>query len=94
MLNLVPQDKYPSKIHVGSEVYTIKFVRGLKCYGVTDSGDKTIKIKKGLSPRETMKTLIHELLHAVDFEHDIGIKHKKVYALEEALFGLIYDNFL
>ena len=92
-MKLIPQNKYPKKIHVGCEVYKILFVK-MKDYGETDSGTRTIKIKKGLSPRETLRTFIHEMIHCAEFEFDIPLKHKVVYKLEEALFNMLFDNFL
>lgn len=88
------QHTYPDTIYFKKESYRLIFVRGLDCYGETDSGEKTIKIKKGLSPRETFSTLIHELLHVIEFEAPVRIKHRTVYKLEKALFNLLVDNFL
>lgn len=88
------QEHYPKKIHFRRECYRLIFVKNLDCYGVTDAGSKTIKIKKDLSPMQTFKTVLHELLHVVEFEEPMKIKHKMIYKLEEALFDLIMENFL
>lgn len=94
ILKLPIQSKYPKVIHFGTEVYRIKFKKGLDCYGQTDPSKKTITIKHGLSPRMLLTTFVHELLHLCEFEHPVKIKHKTVYKLEQAIMELLLDNFL
>lgn len=88
--------KYPKKLYIGHEVYKIKFVTKFKDkhqIGECDSEKKLIQVLKGMSSRSTITTLIHETLHALEFELDIDIKHKTIYKLESALFELYEDNF-
>jgi ssRNA-specific RNase YbeY (16S rRNA maturation enzyme) len=63
-------------------------------YGETDPETKIIKIKKSLGRVPLFLTVIHELLHVVEFEHNIKMKHKVVYQLEKAIFEILLDNFL
>jgi hypothetical protein len=93
MIKLPNQSNYPKFIYFGPERYKVKFVK-MDDYGETDPVMKEIRIKKDISPRETMSTFIHELLHVVEFEADIPIKHKTIHRLEKALFELLVDNFL
>lgn len=88
------QSAYPKAIHFAPYVYRIIFVKNLDCYGETDPVKKTIKIKKGLSPRMTLTTFIHELLHVIEFDQPVKLKHKTVYKLEQAIVELLLDNFL
>lgn len=88
------QRAYPKSISFGLETYTIKFSRRLKHYGETDPETKTITIRSGLSPRLTLTTFIHELIHVIEFEHPLKISHKMVYELEKAIVELLLDNFL
>lgn len=88
------QSQYPKTVQFGIEVYKLKFKKGLDCYGYTDSGTKTITIKDGLSPRMTLATYVHELLHVIEFEHPLKLKHKTIYKLEAAIVELLLDNFL
>lgn len=91
-LSLPQQKDYPKEIYCTNEVYRLLFVKDLPGYGVTDWAKKTIKIKKGISPRETFKTFVHEVLHVIEFEYGIKIKHKTIYALEPAIVEVILDN--
>ena len=93
-MTLPKPNSYPTKIYVSGEVYKIQFVKGMHDLGETDSEKRTIKIKYGMSPRETLYTLVHELIHAMEFEHGIPIKHKDVHRWEKAVSELIIDNFL
>ena len=83
---------YPKVIYVRGDAYKLSFVKRLDCHGITDSGRKTIKIRAGMSAHETFRTVIHEVLHAIEFTHPVRMKHETVYKLEQALFELILDN--
>ncbi len=88
------QKSYPKKIHFGSEVYLIKFKKGLSCYGMTDSEKKVITIKDGLGAYQLFTTLIHEIIHVIEFETPIKIRHKTVYKLEKGIVEILLENFL
>jgi len=60
--------------------------------GLCDDGAKIIWIRSDQSPKGLFKTLIHELLHAVEAEYGLRIKHEMIYSLETALADLILDN--
>ena len=85
---------YPKKIYFQGECYKVQFKKRLGCYGETNAKRKTIHIHSGMSPRETLATFIHELLHVVEFEGPVKLKHKTVYKLERAIMELLLDNFL
>ncbi len=91
------RSQYPKTLHIGNEVYTVKFVRKLSkdTVGECDPCDKEIRILCGQGPEDTLKTFIHEVCHAViQFEHDIEVSHKLIYALETPIFRFLRDNFL
>lgn len=54
--------------------------------------DRKILIRKDLSPRLTRQILLHELIHAIEFEFDIPIPHKIVYGLSVAMEKLFRLN--
>lgn len=95
MKDTLPKNSaYPTKIYFADECYRIKFKENFYCYGETDGNKKTITIKSGMSRRATMATVIHELLHVIEFEVPLNIKHKTIYKLEQAIVELILDNFV
>lgn len=93
-----PKEKsYPKRIYFSNECYQIKFVKRFpnpRTCAETCWAKKIIKIKSGMSPRETFSAIIHELLHVIEFEGPVKLKHKVVYKLEKFIFELLVDNFL
>lgn len=94
MRKLPVQSEYPKKVYITNEAYKVVFSKTMKDFGETDPNKRIIRIRAGMSKRETFTTFIHEMLHALHFEHDFKLKHKQVYWLEKAIFELLVDNFL
>lgn len=93
-IKLPKQSRYPKKLYFRDECYRVLFKKNFKCYGETDFEKKTITIKHGLPPRALLSTFIHEVLHALECEHSIDLKHSTVYALELGILEMLMDNFL
>lgn len=95
---MLKRKDYPKELHIGTEVYKVKFVRKFSekdIMGECDPSDKEIRILCGMSREDTLKTFIHEVCHAVlEFEGDLEIKHKLIYAIETPVFMFLRDNFL
>jgi hypothetical protein len=99
-MKLPPMKKYPTDLHIGDETYTVKFVtkfpgckRDEGVCGLTDSSTHTIYIMKGMSKAQTFRTLVHEVLHGIEFEYDLKIRHSLVYQLEKAIGDFLLMNF-
>jgi hypothetical protein len=45
-----------------------------------------------MSKDDTLKTLLHEVVHCFEYEYEIRISHRGVYQFEEALFDFICAN--
>lgn len=95
------QKDYPKEIVVGDSIYRVRFVRKIceakegsdsETLGLCCPGDKEILIKQGLDPMERLSTLIHEILHCLEFEYEIEIPHKLIYQLERPITQLLMDN--
>ena len=89
---------YKSEFHVGEETYTLKFVKKIPGgnaadIGLCDPEERTIYVKKGLSKALMFRTVVHELLHSIEFEYEIKIKHETIYQLEKALVDTLLMNF-
>lgn len=94
-MKLPSPSRYPKRIYFHGEEYRVKFVKRFKDkdqVGEYDSSRQLIRIKKGLTPEETLMTFIHELLHLVELEGPVKIRHKQVYALSEALTQVFVEN--
>ena len=53
---------------------------------------RQIAIKNNLSNKELIKSFLHELLHAIEFEHDLKISHSLVHELEEPIYKVLILN--
>lgn len=94
---------YPPRLRIGDREYRLRFVRSIRgcrkgdvkgsTLGLYDPNRVEILVKRGLSADETLKTIIHEALHAIEDEYDIPLPHESVYKLEEALFDFFAANF-
>lgn len=88
---------YPKTVHIKDAEYQIKFVRKVRGEGGTlgecDTSEHRIRIKLGQSSTETFNTFVHEILHAIETEYSIQLKHSDVYKLERALSDFLMTNF-
>jgi len=86
----------PKTVLVNGNIWEIRYCRSIEnepdAVGLCDSHDKEILIVTSICQDEKARTLIHELIHAIEFEYDIQIPHNLVYKLEEPIYRLICDN--
>lgn len=92
------KDRLPKSFQVGDAIYLVEFVDSFPedptQTGLCDSDPPVISIKNGLTDRETVATLVHELCHCFTFEHGLTLKHKLIEKLEHPLAAFIMKNFL
>jgi hypothetical protein len=91
--------KLPREVWVGETVWTIRRVRKVpdnpeNTIGLADPSDQVIYVKSGQGFRQTLATLIHELIHACEFTYEYDIPHKLIDKLDEHLADILIDNFL
>lgn len=89
---------FPTELHVGEETYTVKYTKDIPgCVpddcGLTDPETHTIWIRAGMTKAMTFRTLVHECLHAIEFEYELKVKHSLVYQLERAISDFFLMNF-
>jgi len=60
--------------------------------GETRFDPKQIVIKTNESPKETVHTYVHEILHAISAEYDVNLTEAQVRKLEKALYYIIKDG--
>ena len=84
-----------SKIRINSRVtYEVVYSTDLGpgILGECRFSDKQIVVRLDQSKDELMKTLIHEVMHAVAETNKIDLKHRDIYKLEKAFLNLIRLN--
>ena len=87
--------RIPSKVLIGNTIYEVLFIDEFKSpsiLGETRLEDKQIVLKNGQTPKELVKTYIHECLHAVSEEFDVNLTEQQVLKLEEALSCILKDG--
>lgn len=55
-------------------------------------GLRHIFLNEKLTNKESDMTLLHEIVHALDFEYKIGLTEKQVLKLESALYYFLTKN--
>ena len=92
---------YPREIHFRDLVYNLRFVSkkemkkvaGGECLGLYDQAVETIYLLRGQTPRDTLETCVHELLHLLEIEGEIpALTHPVINKLEVAITDLLIDN--
>ena len=58
-------------------------------FPVDDRAIRQIVIKKGMSPKDTVLTYLHELTHVLAFEVDITLTEAQVQAVESKFYFLL-----
>lgn len=61
-------------------------------YGECDDQACTIRIATDAHPDQELDTLVHELIHAVDFAMRLNLSERQVHALGAGLSGVLCDN--
>lgn len=82
--------RIPTKLKIGGLTWTIEIVEKIDnrdALGITDPEDLTIKIQKA-NVSVMQQTLIHEILHAINYQKD----HEEIEYLSQALYQVINDN--
>ncbi len=56
------------------------------------SGFRQIRLNENLTAKQEEVTLLHEALHGISFEYDVGLTEKQVLKLEKALLFFLKNN--
>ena len=85
--------RYPKTLKIRNTEYKLKFVKDIsQASGLCDGADGLIIISKRQSPDNIFRTLIHEVIHAIEGEYEIKMSHENVYKFERAIFRFMKDN--
>lgn len=92
------RSEIPSSVQIGDTTYEIVWVDTFfkddpdnesHTLGETRWDPPQIALKIGQSAKETVKTYLHELLHAVSHEEGAGLTEPQVLSLEESILYLL-----
>lgn len=91
------ESDYPHRVRIGKVWYNIvwaKVIEGdTEAAGLCDGNAKQITLVQGLTRKELLRVFVHELIHALEFEHLIPIPHNLVKQIDEPLAMALVANF-
>lgn len=89
-------ENIPSSVRITKNVsYEVVFIDQFpnpKVLGECRYDKKQIVIKTGMNSTLTIRTLIHEVFHAISMENDFDLTEKQVLALEDGVFRVARLN--
>lgn len=74
------------------EVVWVDSFKDNETMGETRFNPNQIAIKSGYSPKETVHTYLHECIHAISAEYDVGLTETQVQKLEKAVYYILKKN--
>lgn len=80
-----------------SSIYEVKYINGLKdgndvLFGEIDFGLLQIKIGNKYPIVRQRQALLHECIHAISYEHQLGFNEKMIERLSNAIYAFMIDN--
>lgn len=91
---------FPRELLINGNLWKIKYVKHLPhpnpkkiTYAEYYPEERAIRIVKGHPYIEMLDSLIHEVIHACEFEYGFELRHSHVHKLGEVLAKLYIDNF-
>jgi len=92
--------KLPKKIKIANHVYTIEewepdLALATGCFGLCQNNELNIKISTDYSQSQIKETLLHEVLHAINWTYHIeegDCEERTVTAMASALSQVFQDN--
>lgn len=90
------KDQIPHQIQLNAKsLYEILWVDNFsdgKTLGEMRPDVKQIVIKTGQTPKNTVITYLHEVIHSISNEFDIGLTENQVLKCEKAIYYLLKKN--
>ena len=93
---------YSKTYIVKDELWELRFTRRIrdrkrpddaKTLGLCDPSEKIIQIRLSQSKYETLRTFVHEFIHAAEEEYDFHLTEKEVEKLACAIVHFLITNF-
>ena len=87
--------KRPDSVRIFGRNYSFNYVpeyMGLAEMGTTDNHNLLINIKEHQLPVEEADTVLHEVIHAIEYTMDLEMSEHQVRALATGLMGVFQDN--
>jgi len=87
--------QYKKKYIIGEDEIELKFVRNMPesgCVGLWNPSTRIVYIKQKQTHAATFYTALHEAIHALSDEYDIGLTERQVRLLEKGIGDFLLTN--
>lgn len=87
----------PDSVKIGPKVFRVErpevVVDGASSlWGQCDHSECWIKVANKLADEQAVATLLHEVIHELDVQYDLGLKESQVRRLAYGLLSFLKDN--
>jgi len=83
---------FPTEAKVVGKRYSIQHLDAIGMQGDCNNQKQVIRIEKGNALEQEQDTVLHELLHAVDYAMQTKLKEVQVAALATGLLAVMKEN--
>lgn len=74
------------------KVKDLKFDDGDACHGICYFSEQKIAIDPGYPVQIRESTLLHEIIEAINFMCELGLRHNQIMTLETGLYQVLMAN--
>ena len=82
----------PDKIKIIGKQYSVEMVPELDECGLCYDTKQLIKISEDLPHDLTQDTILHEVMHAIDYQMHIGMKERQISAMAAGIIAVFKEN--
>lgn len=87
-----PSDFQPRNVRVFGKNHEIIYSDTMTELGLTDYHNCKVIIKEGQLPIEEADTVLHEIIHVIDYTMDLDMTEHQVRSVATGLIGIFQDN--
>ena len=81
-----------AQLRILGKTYRLVEVEDLNDFGLCDDNKQTISLRKGMPPEVWADTILHECVHAIDFQMHLKMTERQVHCVGSGLWALFADN--
>lgn len=85
-------DAPPKSVKILGKKYKIVMLTGGEFLGLSDNTMSKISIKEQQDWQQKRDTMLHEIVHSIEYSAGIGLEERQVHALGCCLYQLISEN--
>lgn len=87
--------RIPKQVRVGAQTYSVEFDASIRDNGVQGECNfrqLAIRLLDDRPPTRVQETFLHELIEALNYEYQVGLRHKQIADLGMAMYQVLRDN--